>query len=108
MGDNMNRICPVVALILLVHSQILMASSNVSELAEMSLEDLMSINIDDTRGSDLTNAKESRWHLSIGAYSQRLEGYRSGTGDLSDEEVLFRPGEVRTDRNYPVLPTEIE
>ena len=33
--------------------------------------------------------------------------YRSGTTDFTFDEVLFSPGEVRTNQNYPVVPTFI-
>ncbi len=38
-----------------------------------------------------------------------FDGYRDGTDDLSNEEVLFEPakGDVRAEDNFPVLPTEI-
>ncbi|MFK8019717.1 MAG: transporter [Pseudomonadales bacterium] len=94
-----------IAIVLLSGSTLAIANSSVSELAELSLEDLMGINIDESGDS---GEKPSRWHLSLGAYHQKLEGYRSGSSELSNEEVLFRPGETRTNNNYPVLPTTIE
>lgn len=75
-----------------------------SDLAALSLQDLMGISIDEM----ITESKsQQRWNLNYSYQRLILEGYRTGRNNLSDETVLFRPPEVRTATNYPILPTVI-
>jgi hypothetical protein len=59
------------------------------ELAEMSLEELMSVIVN--RGQR-TSESLRRWSISYGYRHLKLEGYRRGTNDLSFEDVLWQPG----------------
>ncbi|REL35944.1 transporter [Thalassotalea euphylliae] len=72
-----------------------------SEMADMSLQQLLSLTIEDAA------TLNKRWQASVLYKQMRLDGYMTGSTDLSNEEVLFRPVEVRTDSNYPILPTVI-
>lgn len=75
-----------------------------SELAALSLQDLMGINVDD---ATIEDKNQSQWNVNYSYQRLTLEGYRTGRDDLSDETVLFRPPETRTTTNYPILPTVI-
>lgn len=79
-------------------------SSTPSEMASLSLDDLLSLSVDDsTEQTKLT----SPWAFSLNYRQMRLDGYKRNTNDLSFDEVLFTPGETRTNENFPVVPTEI-
>ncbi|MBQ0712018.1 MAG: hypothetical protein KBT53_03565 [Porticoccus sp.] len=82
-------------------------SQTPSELASLSLHDLMGLNIYDD-ASDTAAKTGSRWNVGYGYQRLRLDGYRTGTSNLSDQAVIFKPlEEPRTAKNYPVLPTTI-
>lgn len=83
------------------------AHTTASELAELSLQELMDVPLDEETNGSTENSNPARWQLALTATYRELSGYQSGTNKLSNEEVLFRRGEQRTDQNYPVLPTEI-
>lgn len=75
-----------------------------AELAELSLEELLGINVYDQNGEHSDN----RWFLQYSYNLLTAEGYQHGTDRLNLGEVSFSPGSPRTDANYPVVPTEIE
>lgn len=80
------------------------SASTPSEMADLSLQDLLGLSIEDTKEEELNN---SPWQLNF-TYKQLLfDGYKSGTDDISIDNVLFSPGDVRTNKNFPVVPTEI-
>lgn len=74
-----------------------------SEMAELSLQELFALSTDEPESS-----KQTPWRLGIVYKQLKQDGYLDGSNDLSNEQVLFEPGEERTDRNFPVLPTVIE
>ncbi len=86
----------------------LAAHSTVSELAELSLQELLEIRVDSISTDQASEDIAARWNISVGWYSQKLDGYRRGTTDFSIDEVLFEPGEERVYHNFPVVPTVIE
>lgn len=97
----------ITALFLMTCSSVTWAHTTPAEFAEMSLQDLLAVDVFEDQDAGI---KPRRWSF---AYSYRyleIEGYRDGTDDLSRSEVLFEPGagEPRTRDNFPVLPTEIE
>ena len=76
-----------------------------TELLELSIEDLFDTNIvnesADSRG-------DSNWHLELAFTSSAYDQYFINSSKASYDDVLFSPGqEPRTDKNYPVVPTEI-
>lgn len=79
-------------------------ASTPSEMAEMSLQDLFLYSVDEDAGGAFSG---SPWRLDFAYKRQNFEGYQSGTEKLSNADVLFSPGETRTDENYPILPTVI-
>lgn len=79
------------------------AQSTPTELADMSLEELLNVQLP-TYGDDI---REDKWTFHYSYRKARFGGYRRGTQDLSFDEVLFTPGEPRTAQNYPVVPTYI-
>lgn len=78
------------------------AQSTPTELADLSLEDLLDVEIG---GEKLKHAQ--KWELSASFKKLDIGGYKNGTRDLSFDEVLFSAGEMRTQQNYPVVPTFI-
>lgn len=86
-----------------------LAQSSPADLTDLSLSELMDVDIErqsPRTTSRLTN-QHGRWHFRYSYIRKKFNGYRDGTHQVSNEAVLFRPGEVRTKRNFPVLPTEI-
>ncbi len=79
-------------------------ASTPSEMAEMSLQDLFTYTLED---EVLSHQNLQSWDFGIVYKRQRFEGYQSGTDKLSNNDVLFVPGDTRTDENYPILPTVI-
>jgi hypothetical protein len=82
-----------------------LAQSTPSEFAEMSLQELFDQSIDETsKEQDQT----SPWKLAYQFKAAEFEGYLDGTQDLNFEDVLWNgPSELRTSKNFPVLPTVI-
>jgi len=74
-----------------------------SELADLSLEELLNIDL----VSDTETADNARWEFGYTFYKAEFGGYKNGTRDLSFDEVLFSPGEARSSENFPVVPTYI-
>ena len=76
-----------------------------TELLELSIEDLFDTNIiDESAGSQ----RDSKWHLELAFTSSAYDQYFINGSKVSYDDVLFSPGqEPRTDKNYPVVPTEI-
>lgn len=70
----------------------------------MSLEQLFEQTVDDETG----NVNSPRWQFTYQFNQLDLGGYKNGTSNLSQDEVLWRgPGNPRTNENFPVLPTNI-
>ena len=91
-------------------SQYAISHSTPSEFAEMSLTDLFDESILSTNSSNTLFSDtlvEGRWEFSYEFKHKSFSGYRNGTNDLSNADVLFEPGEQRTNANFPVLPTDI-
>lgn len=78
------------------------AQSTPTELADLSLEDLLDVEV---IAKDV--ATNDRWEISAAFRKLDIGGYKTGTTDLTFGEVLFSPGETRTSQNYPVVPTFI-
>lgn len=92
---------PISLLIVLSVSSFSLKANTPSEMADMSLQQLLSLTIEDAEVLD------NRWQASVLYKRKRLDGYRTGRNNLTNDEVLFRPGQTRTDSNYPILPTVI-
>ena len=81
------------------------AQSTPTELADMTLEDLLSFEITEERTN--SDGESRKWSFAY-TYRRLSSGqYRSGTQDFTFDEVLFSPGETRTLQNFPVVPTFI-
>lgn len=82
-----------------------LAQSTPTELADLALEDLLNFEISEE--SSETEEAPKKWSFSY-TYRKLSSGeYRMGTNDVSFDDVLFTPGEARTNYNYPVVPTFI-
>ncbi len=80
-----------------------LAQTTPSELTDISFEDLLNVTV-----TDKSRAKtDERWTINYTYKRSKVAGYKNGTNELSFEDVLFSPGEVRTAQNYPVVPTFI-
>ncbi len=92
------------------------------DLANMSLGDLLNAKIVRSQSNqptqaELSNGSEqeldsdwleaSRFHFSMSYINVKFEDYRDGTKKLSNNDVLWTPGDTRTDENFPVVPTTI-
>ncbi|MDA9367927.1 hypothetical protein N9872_01445 [Paraglaciecola sp.] len=75
-----------------------------ADLMDLSIEDLFTANV---VSEEEQQKDKKRWHVSYTYGKSRFEEYYTGSQSLSYEDVLWRPGEVRTKDNYPVVPTEI-
>jgi hypothetical protein len=81
------------------------AQSTPSEFAEMSFQELFDQNIYE---DDIDHDNTSPWTLTYRYKTVNFEGYLDGTKALSFDEVLWNgPGETRTTKNFPILPTVI-
>ncbi len=80
-----------------------------AEMAELSLEEILSLPTDQFGLTSLDYAEPADpWQFSFLLSRQERRGYVNGSDRLGDSEVFFTPGsEPRTDRNFPILPTEI-
>lgn len=82
-----------------------LAQSTPSEFAEMSLQELFDQSIYDVENDQ---TRPSPWTLTYQFKSVEFEGYLDGTKSLSFDDVLWSPpGEGRTAKNFPVVPTII-
>ncbi|MFT2092426.1 hypothetical protein [Paraglaciecola sp. 2405UD69-4] len=80
------------------------SQSTPTEFAEMSLQALLNVSIED----DKEQAEQQKWSFAVQLKAAEFEGYRQGSRDLSFDQVLYTPGEEeRTDSNFPVVPTVI-
>ena len=78
------------------------AHATPSDLADLSMQDLMRLNI---REKPLDDVKE-RWSVEYSFRQLYLDGYQMDDRSAGLMEILFTPGEMRTDRNFPVVPTK--
>jgi len=83
------------------------AQSSPADLLDLSLTELMDFEIKDKFSSDGSVAISSRWSLEYKYTYAKFRGFRDGTKDLSDDEVLFSAGEARTSKNFKILPNNI-
>lgn len=79
-------------------------ASTPSEMVDFSLQDLLNLSVEDTKEEELS---DTPWQLSTTYKRLLFDGYKSGTSNIRINDVLFSPGEVRTNDNFPVVPTEI-
>ena len=91
----------------LIYSGSGFAQSTPSEFAEMSLTDLFAQSINEVGSS---SPDQSPWSVAIQRSSVEFKGYLDGDDRVSDDEVLWsgpNSGELRTDKNFPVVPGKI-
>ena len=82
-----------------------LAQSTPSEFAEMSLQELFDQTIDVLIKEQ---NKTSPWKFAYQFKATEFDGYLEGTQKLSFQDVLWNgPSELRTSKNFPVLPTII-
>jgi len=75
-----------------------------SDLADLSMQDLMRLNINDKPLS--YDGFRERWSVEYSYRQLRLDGYQMDDNSVGLMDILFTPGEVRTDRNFPVVPNK--
>lgn len=72
----------------------------------MSLQELFEMNID---GAPEENPNTSKWSISYQYKYANFDGYLDGDSDLSFDQVLWSgANEVRTNKNFPIVPTVIK
>ena len=94
---------------LLFFSSIIMSlqafsQSTPAEFAEMSFDDLFAQNIDDYES---VKEKKSKFSFVYEFKFADFEGYLDDDKSLSNDVVLWSPGEIRSDKNFPIIPTVI-
>ncbi|BFM17286.1 hypothetical protein R50073_34690 [Maricurvus nonylphenolicus] len=77
------------------------AQGTPAEFAELSLQDLLHIPLYES------GVAAERWTFSYHYSRLTLDGYQDGDSKIAKSELLWRPGQTRSQDNYPVLPTEI-
>ena len=81
------------------------AQSTPTEFAEMSLQELIKIDVD----AEEKQEAQRRLVLSYQFKMVEFEGYLDGDSALSNDDVLWAgAGETRNEKNFPVLPTVID
>jgi len=87
--------------------QVAFAQGLPTELMDLSLEEINSVEI----GSELKAGKLSKtggkWHIGYDYRSIRFEGYLNGNKEITNEELLRMPGEAPSDDKYLVLPNVV-
>ena len=92
----------IVSFYLLISSVTVLATP--SDLADLSMQDLMRLNIRDTAMSE--DGFHERWSVEYSYRQLRLDGYQMDDRSVGLMDILFSPGEIRTDRNFPILPVK--
>ena len=96
-----------VAIVLLATSGQGNAQSVPADLLDLSIEELFSADLKTSSSS--AAVERNRWTVSYSYQKSHYSDYLDGTKKLSYDEVLWSPGqEPRTDKNFPVVPTQIE
>jgi hypothetical protein len=81
------------------------AQSTPSEFAEMNFQELFNQSLYETSSERYLS---SPWLVGYQTKSVKFEGYLEGSKSLSFDDVLWNgPSEIRTSKNFPVLPTII-
>ncbi len=73
-----------------------------SEMADLSLQELFALSTD-----DMDMRTYEPWKFNFLYKRSKLDGYKKGSDNISNDEVYFDGEESRTDENYPILPTVI-
>jgi hypothetical protein len=90
----------------IITSTQILAQSTPSEFAEMSFLELFDISLDETTEEHIHTPP---WNLAYQFKTAVFEGYLDGAESLSFDDVLWNgPNELRTNKNFPVLPTIIK
>lgn len=93
-------------LLLALTSYLANAQSTPAEFAEMSLQELFELNIDSKQEE---NSSPPKWTLSYQYKYAEFDGYLNDDSSLSFDEVLWSgSSELRTDKNFPIVPTVIK
>lgn len=73
-----------------------------SEMADLSLQELFALSTD-----EMDIRTYEAWNFNFLYKRSELDGYLKGDNKISNDEVYFDGEELRTDENYPILPTII-
>jgi len=89
----------------IITSNISHAQSTPSEFAQLSLDQLFELSIDEPQ---IEQHNPSPWSFSYNFKTVEFGGYLDGDASLSRDQVLWQgPGNVRTNNNFPIVPTVI-
>ena len=81
------------------------AQSTPSEFAEMSLQELFDLDVGE---ANLAQADAPKWSINYQYKSIEFDGYLDGDSSLNIDDVLWSgPEEIRTSKNFPIVPTVI-
>jgi hypothetical protein len=109
-GEKMKLACPTYLIIsatslYAVMSNISYGQSTPSEFAKLSLVQLFELSIDETQGKQQSL---SPWSFVYNVKRVEFDGYLDGDASLSRDEVWWQGlPDVRTSKNFPIVPTVI-
>ena len=102
-----SAIRPAILVVFAMPSLHATAQSVPADLLELSIEELFDADVGNDGATD--SAESKRWNVSYSYHKSRFKDYLDGSNRIPVEDVLFSPGEEpRTDKNFPVVPTDIE
>lgn len=107
---NKNLVTTTTTIVFCLFCQLTFSQGLPTELMELSFDDIDAIEIGSDIGTDqgAKKRKKNKWHVGYDYRRIVFDGYRDGTTDLSNSEVLW-DGVLanRTQKNFPVLPDVI-
>ena len=102
MKSNMSSKLLFINLFFISVCPFLAVANTPSEMADLSLQELFALSTD-----DMDMRTYEPWHFNFLYKRSKLDGYLNGNDKVSNDEVYFDGDELRTDDNYPILPTTI-
>lgn len=96
---RLRRVAHLLVTVLVGAAPHVSAQTPPADLSQMSLAELLRVDLGRPSGT---------WSFDYRFVDAHFEGYLEGRQSLALEDVLFRPGEIRTSRNFPVVPTEMD
>lgn len=104
---NPRGACVYLSIALLLKATGAFAQAIPADLIDLSLDDLLATEIRNPEKGGEALARP--WTFTYGYHSSKFNDYLDGSRKVPIDEVLFSPGEEpRTEKNFPVVPTDIQ